>query len=97
MKTAMQIVCVVQVFIYVVIGFVLPVIAPGMQGGIGPAGAGDDAARISLIKFIIVATINSVIGLAALYVILSRQYDNDTQKWAYGAIGLIIGYYTKVG
>jgi uncharacterized membrane protein len=30
---------------------------------------------------------------AALYVILSRQYEADTQKWAFGMIGLIVGYW----
>jgi ABC-type nickel/cobalt efflux system permease component RcnA len=36
-----------------------------------------------------------VIGTAALFVILSKLYDPDSLKWAYGALGTIIGYWLK--
>lgn len=32
---------------------------------------------------------------AALYVILSQQYADDVQKWAFGVIGVVIGYWLK--
>jgi len=31
----------------------------------------------------------------ALYVILSKKYDADVQKWAFGVIGTIVGYWLK--
>ena len=36
-----------------------------------------------------------VIGAAALFVILSKLYDADSLKWAFGALGTIIGYWLK--
>jgi len=32
---------------------------------------------------------------AALYVILSKQYGDAEQKWAYGAIGTLLGFWLK--
>ena len=32
---------------------------------------------------------------AALFIILSKQYDGDQQKWAFGAIGTVLGYWLK--
>jgi hypothetical protein len=32
---------------------------------------------------------------AALFIILSKQYDSDQQKWAFGAIGTVLGYWLK--
>jgi hypothetical protein len=30
---------------------------------------------------------------ASLYAVLSKKYDADVQKWAYGAIGTVMGYW----
>ena len=40
--------------------------------------------------------ISLVVLGAALYVILSGKYKDDVQKWAFGAIGLIIGYWLPI-
>ena len=37
--------------------------------------------------------ITLVILSASLYIILSKKYDADVQKWAYGAIGTVVGYW----
>ena len=37
--------------------------------------------------------ISLVVLGASLYIILSKKYDNDVQKWAFGAIGTVIGYW----
>ena len=37
--------------------------------------------------------ISLVILGAALYIILSKKYPDDVQKWAFGAIGTVIGYW----
>ncbi len=34
----------------------------------------------------------AVLG-SALYVILSNKYPDDTQKWAFGAVGMIVGFW----
>ena len=37
--------------------------------------------------------ISLVVLAAALYVILSDKYDDDVKKWAFGVVGLIVGYW----
>ena len=34
-----------------------------------------------------------VIVAAGLYIILSRDYTGESEKWAYGSIGTILGYW----
>jgi hypothetical protein len=34
-----------------------------------------------------------IVLAAALYVILSKKYEDAAQKWAYGAIGMILGFW----
>lgn len=38
-------------------------------------------------------TITIPVLISSLYVILSKKYEPDTEKWAYGSIGLILGYW----
>jgi hypothetical protein len=37
--------------------------------------------------------VSLVILVAGLFVVLSGSYKQDTEKWAFGAIGLVIGYW----
>lgn len=37
--------------------------------------------------------ITAVVLVSALYVVLSKGYEPDTEKWAFGTIGLLIGYW----
>lgn len=37
--------------------------------------------------------ITAVVLVSALYVVLSKRYETDTEKWAFGIIGLLIGYW----
>ena len=39
--------------------------------------------------------ISGIILMSALYVILSNSYDESTQKWAFGSIGCILGFWTR--
>jgi len=45
-------------------------------------------------QFMIVAVSVCVLA-ASLYIILSRAYDDSAQKWAYGAVGMIVGHWFK--
>ena len=52
-------------------------------------------AKLNGIKAIMQIIISlSVLG-GALYVVLSQQFPDDYAKWAFGAIGVIIGYWLK--
>lgn len=37
--------------------------------------------------------ITMIVLISSLYVVLSRRYPSDTEKWAFGTIGLLIGYW----
>ena len=37
--------------------------------------------------------ISLVVLAAGLYIVLSQKYSSDAQKWAFGIIGVIVGYW----
>jgi hypothetical protein len=45
--------------------------------------------------FWVVVAISLVTLLPSLFVVLSGHYGEDTQKWAFGIIGTILGYWLK--
>lgn len=51
--------------------------------------------RIEKICLIVAISISVIVLLVALYVILSESQSNESQKWAFGAVGTIIGYWLK--
>ena len=42
-------------------------------------------------KFFLCSAMAILLTLSALYVILSGKYGPDTEKWAYGIIGAVLG------
>lgn len=46
--------------------------------------------RQTMMAFILVAVLGT-----ALYIILSKDYDDGAQKWAFGVIGSIIGFWFR--
>lgn len=57
-----------------------------------PDQAASDAQTIDLYMPIVVT---GVIGLAALYIILSKKFEAESLKWAYGMIGTVVGFWLK--
>jgi hypothetical protein len=49
------------------------------------------------IKLIVGIIISFVVLAAGLWVILSKKYEADVKKWAFGAVGFIIGYWLRTG
>ena len=39
--------------------------------------------------------ISLIVLFAALYIILSNRYDDSNTKWAFGMVGLVVGYWLK--
>ena len=39
--------------------------------------------------------ISAIVLAASLYVVLSQQFSDDSSKWAFGMIGLIVGYWLR--
>ena len=39
--------------------------------------------------------ISATVLLAALYIILSGAYPEDYNKWAFGIVGVVVGYWLR--
>jgi hypothetical protein len=37
--------------------------------------------------------VSLIVLICSLYIILSKKYEVDAQKWAFGAIGTVLGYW----
>ena len=48
---------------------------------------------VGTVRTVMQIAMSIIVSAAALYVILSKKYDADVQKWAYGAIGTVMGYW----
>jgi hypothetical protein len=44
-------------------------------------------------KLLIQFIFSLIILIVSFYMVLSKQYSDETNKWAFGMIGLIIGYW----
>ena len=47
--------------------------------------------------FIMACLVSLTVLVCALYVILSGKYDAGSQKWAFGTVGAIIGFWLRPG
>jgi hypothetical protein len=59
--------------------------AAGAAAGDAPAEGGWST------RLVIKLIFSGVLGLAALFVVLSRRYDDETKKWAFSVLSLISG------
>lgn len=46
-------------------------------------------------RFLISVVVSGVVLLTAIYIILSKEYGVESEKWAFGAVGTIVGYWLK--
>ena len=51
--------------------------------------------KIQVARSLVSALVTLSVFVACLYIILSQNYDSDTQKWAFGTLGTILGYVLK--
>lgn len=61
---------------------------PGVRPGFPPF-APDAPPTVSAIQ----VAITMMVLVASLYIVLADRYPTDTEKWAFGTIGLLIGYW----
>lgn len=55
-----------------------------------------DAGRHGLLRRLIMQAVISLAVLAAcLFIILTRGFDQGAKHWAYGAAGMVVGYWLK--
>ena len=53
---------------------------------------GIDSSRIILLIRI---SISVIVLAVSLYVILSQRFPDDYNKWAFGMVGLVVGYWLR--
>jgi hypothetical protein len=58
---------------------------------------GESAAPLGLVAVIMPALITVILLVSALWVILSRRYNDANQKWAFGVLGTIVGFWLNAG
>lgn len=46
-------------------------------------------------RFLMNIIISLSVFFGAMYIILSKEYDEESQKWAFGAVGSIIGFWAR--
>jgi len=46
-------------------------------------------------EMLMAIVVTLLVATSALYIILSDHYGQDSLKWAYGAIGTVVGYWLK--
>lgn len=51
-------------------------------------------ARIN-VKAIMMVLVSLLVLGSSLFIILSGHYDNESQKWAFGVVGTIIGFWLR--
>ena len=49
----------------------------------------------SRIKLYVIVAISGLMLAASLFIILSNAYPESHSKWAFGMVGLIIGYWLR--
>lgn len=64
-----------------------------------PMGNGAESHSHEIMSIIISLVMPIIISLAilgcALYVVLSKNYAGESEKWAFGAIGTVVGYWLR--
>ncbi len=65
-------------------------VAPG--GGRPEVVAAPAKVNVKTIMMVLVSIL--VLG-SSLFIILSGQFDNENQKWAFGAVGTIVGFWLR--
>jgi len=50
---------------------------------------------VKILKQLVSPILSVLIALGSLFVILSKHYDAETQKWAFGSLGTILGFWLK--
>jgi hypothetical protein len=61
-------------------------------GGGRPEVAAPARVNVRTIMMVVVSVL--VLG-SSLFIILSKQYDSESQKWAFGVVGMIVGFWLK--
>ena len=64
------------------------------SGGRPEAVAGPARVNVKTIMMVVVSIL--VLG-SSLFIILSGQYDSESQKWAFGVVGTIVGFWLRPG
>jgi hypothetical protein len=77
-------------FVVIAVGIIILALLRFARGGVATVAAGTDISRK------VMAIIVSLVVLASsLWVVLSGKYGDAPQKWGFGAIGTILGFWLR--
>jgi hypothetical protein len=62
------------------------------SGGRPEAVVGPARVNVKAVMMVVVSIL--VLG-SSLFIILSGQYDSESQKWAFGVVGMIVGFWLR--
>ena len=84
-------------YIFIFAGSAFGIIAPFLNfANFWSVGVTDDSgpqSRYEWVRLIVSIMLTFTMVGASLYIILSKQYDDGTTKWAFAMIGTVIGYW----
>ena len=89
---AMLVVAVVGILAY---SFNLLAAGNGTSGNMAPTNSEPGLVLGLGVRDVMMVIISVIVLGTTLFVILSKRYDDATQKWAFGAVGTIIGFWLK--
>jgi len=46
-------------------------------------------------KFVVQVAVSGVVLVGCLIIILTNKYSDPTMKWAFGLVGVVIGYWLR--
>lgn len=67
-------------------------IPPDLAGG-GKASNKNSVNKVLITVFSLVLQL--IFVAVSFYIILSQKFPSDTQRWAFGTLGLVLGYWLK--
>lgn len=70
-----------------------PAVQRPQPGTIALQAAGENQGFYAALWMRILVTL--AVLASALYIVLSRHYEADQQKWAFGVIGTVLGYWLR--
>ena len=50
-----------------------------------------------MVEYFVRPAISLIVLIAGLFVILSKRYEADQEKWAFGSLGTVLGFWLKTG
>jgi hypothetical protein len=64
-----------------------------LHRGVGTRRAAATQGKPPIVAVLMQVAVSLVLLCVGLYIILSRSYEAETQKWAFGVVGIVVGFW----